>query len=29
VWIDPREPAIVGPPVIDHQADAGRILEPA
>jgi hypothetical protein len=29
VWIDPREPAVVGPPVIDHQADAGRMMEPA
>jgi hypothetical protein len=29
VWIDPSEPAIVGPPVIDDEARSGRMMEPA
>lgn len=29
VWIDPRLPAPVAPPVIDDQASAGRMLVPA
>lgn len=29
VWIDPREPAAVSPPVVDDKASAGRPVEPA